>query len=847
MKLLYKNISYMTKKAKFSISIFIVMLIFSFIGYHIMKLNILKNAQNFGDNLARTYSLEQQSNFDFYSVLLSFGVNIVDNSSKEDISDKMMNFFHQVQSLLGEGTVDPYLVTDKNIIALNPWDGDDTYDFSNAIWYRQASENPGKVIFTDTYMDAIYKKPVITIAKKCASGAVLAFDIFPENLRFSNVVLGRDRKISFFLCDKQGTLLYVQTEVSHPKDIVQNYVKILFHRIKKNELAGYTTSIVDMEGQRRGVYYYEMPNGWISILTIPFSLILKDLNAFSWIFSSLVALLLVGMALLTWRNICNQRKIERTNEAVQVLGNRYYAVYRVDYGLERYETIKCSSSLQRDLAPSGPYGELMKAVCEELETSYIAEYLDKFSLSNIRALVEHRICDFGGDFRQRFGDQFRWVSIRVLYDESLASKEVILSFREIEKEKQKQLDEYTLLVNSLNKAQQSDKARQTFFSSVSHEMRTPLNAIINLTSIAKNVDGNPARTVGYLEKIETSSLHLIRLVNDILEMSRLTQGKAELSNTRLNIRTCLEEIFSPFKIQAELEGKIFEVHWKINHELIMGDSFRITQIFNNLLSNALKFTDAGDSIFIEVSQMNTQGNRNEYIQYKIVVSDTGIGMSEEFLKKIFEPYSREVHPFARQVSGTGLGMPIMKSVIDLMNGSVLVTSKPGMGSSFTVILPFLLVRDETELAQMSSDDEHSEDYLKEKHLLIVEDNEINMEVAEEILMLKGLIVEKAWSGREALESFRQSDLFHFDAVLMDMQMPEMDGCEACRRIRALPRPDASLVPVIAVTANAFAEDIAETDKAGMNAHVSKPINFDQPCRILEKHIRQYHLQQKTSR
>ena len=132
-------------------------------------------------------------------------------------------------------------------------------------------------------------------------------------------------------------------------------------------------------------------------------------------------------------------------------------------------------------------------------------------------------------------------------------------------------------------------------------------------------------------------------------------------------------------------------------------------------------------------------------------------------------------------------------------------------------------------------------------ILVVEDNEINMEVAEEILMLKGLIVEKAWSGREALESFRQSDLFHFDAVLMDMQMPEMDGCEACRRIRALPRPDASLVPVIAVTANAFAEDIAETDKAGMNAHVSKPINFDQLCRILEKHIRQYHLQQKTSR
>ena len=837
MKELYGNLLYLAKRTRFSISIFMVMLIFSFLGYQIMKINMLRNAQNLGDDLSRTYSLEQKSNFELYSVLLSFGVSVVDNSTAdEDLAEKMMYYFTQVQNLLGEGTVDPYLVTKKSVIALNPWEGDDTYDFENSVWFRQAEANPGKVIFTDTYMDVISKKPVITIARQCASGAVLAFDIFPENIRFSNVMPNKEDLNSFFLCDKQGTLLYAQTARAYDYEALQPYVKDLFERIKNRELDDYTTSVVDPEGVERGVYYYEMENGWISILTIPFNVILKDLHYFSWLFYLLVFLLLVGMVLISWRNLCNQRKLERTNEAVQVLGNSYYAVYRIDYSQGRYEIIKASDFVRSRLAPSGAYTELLMTICEALETSYVKEFIDNFSLPSIRRLVEQRIRDFGGDFQQRFNDSYRWVNIRVLFDESLHSREVILCFREIEKEKQKQLEEHTLLVNSLNKAVQSDRAKQVFFSNMSHEMRTPLNAIINLTSIARGAAHDADRVLGYLEKIEHSGVQLIQLVNDILELSKLTQGKIELNNQRMDIRACLEECFSPFRIQAENEGKVFRETWNISHSLVMGDAFRITRVMNNLLSNALKFTDEGDSIAVDIAEVN----QNEYVQYKIVVSDTGIGMSEQYLKTIFEPYSQENRAFSRPVSSTGLGMPIARSIVELLNGSIVVASKLGEGTTFTLILPFLMVPGEPSALPVKEEEAPaSTGFLEGRRILLAEDNEINMEVAEEILSMYGVLVEKAWNGREALEAFEASEPFCFDAVLMDMQMPEMNGCEACSRIRALPRPDAASVPVVAVTANAFAEDIAETARAGMSAHVSKPIDFDALCAVLEKLIRQY--------
>ncbi len=341
------------------------------------------------------------------------------------------------------------------------------------------------------------------------------------------------------------------------------------------------------------------------------------------------------------------------------------------------------------------------------------------------------------------------------------------------------------------------------------------------SDLAERSAEDPERTRNYLKKVNLSSRHLLQLVNEILELSSLEQGRAEVASQPLNLAVCLENSLTPFRIQAAREGKHFACEFRLEQTQVMGDERRLTQIMNNLLSNALKFTAPGDSVSVNVSQLTQQGNP----QYKIIVSDTGSGISPEFLDRLFEPYARESR-FSSRITGTGLGMPIVKKLVELMNGHINVESTLDVGTTFTIILPFLMVQQPVPPeAAAAPKKEESGISLAGKRILLVEDNAINMEVADEILSCNDMKVEQAWNGREAVEAFRKSEPYHFDVILMDMQMPEMDGCEAARRIRALDRPDARSVPIIAVTANAFAEDIAATTEAGMDGHVSKPIDF----------------------
>ena len=434
--------------------------------------------------------------------------------------------------------------------------------------------------------------------------------------------------------------------------------------------------------------------------------------------------------------------------------------------------------------------------------------------------------DFGGDFRRLFGGAYRWVNVRVLFDESLAPGEVVLCFREVEEEKQRQLQEHKLLQDALEVARKNEASKQTFFSSMSHDMRTPLNAIIGLSELAENSAQGMPKVQEYLRKIRVSSRQLLGLINDILDMSRMEQGQVTLNNSRLDLRACVEECAEPFRVQAQTEGKTLELSFDLRQVWVEADGFRIQQILNNLLSNAFKFTERGDRVALEVRQMD----QGEYAKYQFVVADTGIGMSPEFLPHLFETYSRELRFSAKRAAGTGLGMPITKNLVAQMNGEITVDSRPGEGSTFTVVLPFARAEQEEEHQPAKPAAETVS--LEGRHVLLAEDNEINMELATEILSMNGVKVTQAWNGREAVEQFQASEPFAFDAILMDMQMPEMDGCEAARRIRAMHRPDAGQVPILAVTANAFAEDIAATTAAGMNAHISKPIDFALLCRTL---------------
>ena len=802
-------------------------------GGLILRATMLRNADESATALAHSFAAEEQGNLNVYETLLSFGTSalearVEDGEDEESIAKFLDMYFNRVDSVLGSGVVDPYVVLNGEILAATPWEGDESYDYAAAPWYRQAVAAGGGVVFTPVYMDVVYDCPVITAAQSCLDGQiVMAFDILPEYLSFDTAELTEGS--SFFLCDGAGTIIYQETALELPREELQSYLTDLVGKIGSGELEE-DPIIRDQDGLRRGVYYARMDNGWYSIVTVPYDEILGGLQAVLWPLLLMFAVSFLVMVVLAMREQRLAAGARRANETAQVLGNTYYALYRVDYERETYEMIKGSAYVRARLAATGPYGDLLRTAGEVIEADAFRDFMESFSCENIRELVRKQVRDFGGEFLRRFGEEYRWVSVRVLFDAALAPEEVVLCFREVEEEKHRQMRERQLLEESLRMARQNEEAKQAFFRSMSHDMRTPLNAILGSSELARRHLEDSKRTAEYLDRIDSSGRYLLGLINDILEMARMEHGQVQLEHRQFDLRICVEECLSAFRIQAEREHKNLREEFRAERTALLGDDFRIQQVLNNLISNAFKFTPEHGTISLSVQQLDS----GDYAKYKFVISDTGIGMSPEFLERIYEPYARELRFSDRQASGTGLGMSITKNLVVQMGGEIQVESIPGAGSTFTVILPLAAGKQPLQAAEKG---EQTEPFsLEGLRILLAEDNEINMEIAAEMLEAQGITAVRAWNGAEAVDVFQAAEPFAFDAILMDMQMPLMDGCEAARQIRAMDRPDAGAVPIIAVTANAFSEDVSATTAAGMNAHVSKPINAAVLRQTLERLI-----------
>ena len=808
-------------------------------GILLIRTALLRNAREAGTALSASCAAEEEGRLSVYETLLNFGVASLDSrlaagESRQEIRDFVGMYFRRVDSVLGSGVVDPYVVLDGEILAANPWEWDAEYDYAAAPWYTQARSAEGRVIFTDVYTDAVYGRPVVTAAQSCAhDGAVMAFDILPEHLSFEAAELKEEE--SFFLCDGKGTAVYQKTALELPQEEVQAYLTSLVERISSGELEG-GGAVRDMDGRRRAVYYTRLDNGWYSIVTVPYGVILGELWQVGWALLLMFAVSLLALFALARREQHLGERARRANETAQVLGNTYYALYRVNYERETYEMIKGSDYVRSRIPAFGPYGELLRTAGEVIEAEAFRDFTKSFSCENIRQLVDRQVSDYGGEFLRRFGGEYRWVSVRVLFDSALEAQEVVLCFREVEREKERQLQERRLLEDALQLAKQNEQSKQAFFRNMSHDMRTPLNAILGSSELARQHLDEPQRAAGYLDRIDSSGRYLLGLINDILEMARVEHGQVQLESRPFDLRKCVDDCLAAFRIQAGREGKALRENFAAGPETVVGDERRIQQILNNLLSNAFKFTPAGGEITLSVRQTES----GEYGRYEFTVADTGIGMSPEFLRRIFEPYAREMRFGDRAASGTGLGMSITRSLAALMGGEIQVESEPGKGSRFTVVLPLPSAEPgqagpaAEAAARAAARPDAGAFTLEGLSLLLAEDNEINMEITTEMLAARGVRVVQAFDGAEAVELFRQSAPFAFDAVLMDMQMPGLDGCAAARQIRALPRADAQSVPIIAVTANAFAEDVAATAAAGMDAHISKPIDFKKLAQALEQ-------------
>lgn len=823
------------RSMRLSLLAFAALVCLACLGGWLLRRTLLQNARQTGLALARSYAEETHSNLTVYETLVNYGTaNLNLRMAQGDGPDELLAwaqlYFDRLTAVLGNGVVSPFLYLDGDIlntVGQTPMEVDPTYVATERDWYILALNAQGQVAFTDLYTDVVTGKPVLSAVQVCEDGrTVLGFDIFPQNFHYDDTALDLDAGDSFLLCDGQGILLYARTDLDVDEALLREYCASLLAKAQAGELDAYDAYVWDLDGEKRAAYFYQMQNGWYSVVTTPYSSILRDIRLFIPVLGLILGVYLAVLALGAWREYRHQESIGRTNETVRVLGNSYYALYRIDYGANTYEMIKGSDYVRGRLPQTGSYDDLLRVVGEVIEPRAYDEFLHSFSTRNIRDLVRRRVRDFGGEFRRRFTDGYRWVSVRVLFDESLAPQEVVLCFREVEQEKQQQMRERQVLEDALDLAHQNEVSKQAFFSNMSHDMRTPLNAIVGLSELAEHSD-DPAKVRDHLAKINTASRQLLGLINDILDMSRMEQGKVVLNKQEFDLRRCIQECVDPFRFQAEREQKILDVHMQMDDLQLLGDPMRISQILNNLLSNAFKFTAQGGHIRLRVDQID----RGDYAKYKLVVQDDGIGMSAEFLPHLFEPYSRETRFSARQTTGTGLGMPITRNLVAQMNGEITVESEQGKGTVFTVVLPFEVAAGTSRPASADAPPGDAPS-LAGKKILLAEDNEVNMEITTELLGMYDVQVTQAWNGREALDAFAASEPYYFDAILMDMQMPEMDGCEAARRIRALRRPDAASIPILAVTANAFAEDIAATTAAGMNAHVSKPIDFGILCRTL---------------
>ena len=383
----------------------------------------------------------------------------------------------------------------------------------------------------------------------------------------------------------------------------------------------------------------------------------------------------------------------------------------------------------------------------------------------------------------------------------------------------------TLAVEAaLEVAEKASKAKTDFLSNMSHDIRTPMNAIIGITTLMKNELHQPEKLAEHLGKLETSGRLLLGIINDILDMSRIESGKTTLNIEKTNLPQQVSQLDSIIRQQASQRRQTFTVENHVQHENVLADPNRLNQVLMNILSNAVKYTPQGGHIRLDVEELT---HTEHYAKYRFVVQDDGIGMSEAYQKTLFEPFTREEKSGTNRVQGTGLGMAITKSIVDLMGGTIHVESAPGKGSRFEVVLelPIDAEADKVQTASALPEEDEAVSPLSGMSFLCAEDNAINAEILEMLLETKGASCTICSNGQEIVDAFASVKPGEYDMILMDVQMPVMDGLEATRRIRNGENPLGRTIPILAMTANAFLEDMQKSKEAGMDEHLSKPVDI----------------------
>ena len=509
----------------------------------------------------------------------------------------------------------------------------------------------------------------------------------------------------------------------------------------------------------------------------------------------------------------------RESELLNALTRGYDRIIYVDMNQGRYRVIKSE------------WNDLHEQVCgtleelEELLQRYGQEYINPQDHSfaemlnklNIFANPGEKGGNYQATYQAKLDDEYQWIQFQAFYGGAmkLETGHIILTFRIVDEEKRRELDKNRILSDSLAKTEEAERVKKDFLSRMSHDLRTPINGIVGMLEIVKKSRNDPKQIEECLKKISISCDHLMSLVQDVLDMNNLESGRLELMDETFHLPSFLMEELVNISDRAEKGGLTYAfIPGDFLHPNVIGSPKHVLQIFEHILDNAIKYNKPNGSIILSGREVSGNGR---LATYEFVVEDTGIGMAPEFAKNIFEPFEREHNGARTEYMGTGLGMSIVKKLVDQMNGSIKVESEPGEGTKVTFTIPFKVCEEAIAPEPENVD-------FTGLHVLLAEDNELNMEIAKFLLESEGMTVLCAANGQEAINIFRQTEENSIDVILMDIMMPVMDGLEAVREIRRMDRSDAETVPIIALSANVMDSDIKKTKMAGMDEHLPKPIN-----------------------
>ena len=516
------------------------------------------------------------------------------------------------------------------------------------------------------------------------------------------------------------------------------------------------------------------------------------------------------------------KQVKKTRQAFYALGTAYYLILRLDLKTKRVELVKKSRKMIIDMKDYTEWNPKIEIIERVMAEPFAQKYMEFLDIQTMAARL-HNKESMSSEFKLKEGSWFLSMVVPQNYDKNGNVTSVLIANRDVTDEKMRELRQEEELREAKLKAECANKAKSTFLFNMSHDIRTPMNAIIGYAELATRHLQETEKLGRYLEKIQICGKELLSMLGNVLNLARIENNQVEMEYTVSNVHECFENCIIMFQQQAERKNQTLSLTEQIMYPYVYMDAPHLSEVCLNIISNAIKYTNTGGRISCNVVQKSCE--KEDWCNLIITITDNGIGMSEEFQKRIFETFERERNTTLSHIDGSGIGMGITKKLVDLMDGTIEVKSKQGEGSQFTVTIPCRKASKEDSLVKKNSN-LSSKNCLNGVRILLVEDNEINTEIAKELLTEEGCIVETANDGVACVDMIEKADAGYYKMILMDIQMPVMNGYDAALTIRKMKDTKKARIPIIAMTANAFAEDTQKVLSVGMNAHVAKPVDMN---------------------